>query len=87
MFGARSFAGGFSVNLLYSVAYGTFFMMWTLYMQTGLGWSAMRAGLTGLPMFIGLVLAAGTAVQFLTPRFGRRVLFAGERCSWSAPWP
>ncbi|MDT0346423.1 MFS transporter [Streptomyces litchfieldiae] len=77
MFTARSFAGGFSVNLVYSVAYGTFFLTWTLYMQTGLGWSAMRAGLTALPMFIGFILAAGMAVQFLTPRFGRRVLFAG----------
>ncbi|MEV7507958.1 MULTISPECIES: MFS transporter [unclassified Streptomyces] len=77
MFRARSFAGGFGVNLLYSVGYGTFFMMWTLYMQTGLGWSAMRAGLTGLPMFLGLLVAAGTTVQFLVPRFGRRVLFAG----------
>ncbi|MFD3505797.1 MFS transporter [Streptomyces sp. NPDC058676] len=77
LFRARSFVGGFGVNLLYSVAYGTFFMMWTLYMQNGLGWSAMRAGLTGLPMFLGLLVSAGTTVQFLVPRFGRKVLFGG----------
>lgn len=59
------------------MAYGTFFLMWTLCLQTGLGWSAMRAGLTGLPMFLGLLVSAGTTVQFLTPRFGRKVLFAG----------
>ncbi|MEV7791193.1 MFS transporter [Streptomyces sp. NPDC087512] len=77
LFRARSFAAGFGVNFLYSVAYGTFFLMWTLCLQTGLGWSAMRAGLTGLPMFLGLLVSAGTTVQFLTPKFGRNVLFGG----------
>ncbi|MFE2278540.1 MFS transporter [Streptomyces sp. NPDC059454] len=77
LFRARSFAAGFGVNFLYSVAYGTFFLMWTICLQTGLGWSAMRAGLTGLPMFLGLLVSAGTTVQFLTPKFGRKVLFAG----------
>ncbi|MFF9626952.1 MFS transporter [Streptomyces griseosporeus] len=77
LFGARSFAGGFTVNLLYSVAYGTFFLMWSLYMQSGLGWSAMRAGLTALPMFLGLMITAGMAGDVLTPRFGRKVLFGG----------
>nr|AQW35028.1 Multidrug MFS transporter [Streptomyces griseoruber] len=77
LFRTRSFAGGFGVNLLYSIAYGTFFLMWSLYMQTGLGWSAMRAGLTALPMFLGLMITAGMAGDKLTPKYGRKVLFAG----------
>ncbi|SFB98592.1 MFS transporter [Streptomyces aidingensis] len=77
LFRARSFAGGFSVNLLTNVTNGAFFLMWTLYMQIGLGWSAIHAGLTGLAFFIGLALAAGMAVEYLTPKFGRKVLFAG----------
>ncbi|MFC8830973.1 MFS transporter [Streptomyces sp. NPDC057137] len=77
LFSTRSFAGGFSVNLLYSIAYGTFFLMWTLYMQAGLGWSAMRAGLTGLPMFLGFMVTAGMAGTTLTPKLGRKVLFGG----------
>ncbi|MVO90435.1 MFS transporter [Streptomyces sp. p1417] len=77
LFRTRSFAGGFSVNLLYSVAYGTFFLMWSLYMQTGLGWSPLRSGLTALPMFLGLMVTAALAGDLLTPRFGRKVLFAG----------
>ncbi len=80
LFRARSFAGGFGVNLLFNLAYGTFFLMWTLYMQLGLGWTALHAGLTGVPFFVGLAVAAGTAVQFLTPRFGRKVLLAGGLC-------
>jgi EmrB/QacA subfamily drug resistance transporter len=77
LFRARSFAGGFSVNLLFNVAYGAFFLMWTIYMQVGLGWSAIHAGLTAIPFFIGMAMAAGMAVQALTPKFGRKVLFAG----------
>lgn len=77
LFRSRGFAGGFSVNLLFNAAYGIFFLMWTLYMQVGLGWSAMHAGLTGIPFFIGMAVSAGMAVQYLTPRFGRNVLFAG----------
>ncbi|MFD3499187.1 MFS transporter [Streptomyces sp. NPDC058676] len=77
LFRSRSFAGGFSVNLVFNVAYGVFFLMWTLYMQVGLGWSAIHAGLTGIPFFIGMAAAAGMALQTLTPRFGRKVLFLG----------
>ncbi len=77
LFSARSFAGGFSVNLLFNLTYGTFFLMSALYMQVGLGWSALHAGLTGVPFFLGLAISAGAAVQFLTPKFGRKVMFAG----------
>lgn len=77
LFKARSFAGGFSVNLLFNLSYGTFFLMSALYMQIGLGWSALHAGLTGVPFFLGLAVSAGMAVQFLTPKYGRKVMFAG----------
>jgi hypothetical protein len=77
LFQTRSYAGGFGVNLLFNIAYGLFFLMWALYMQIGLGWSALHAGLTGLPFFIGLAVSAGMAVQYLTPKFGRKVMFAG----------
>ncbi|MDT0345820.1 MFS transporter [Streptomyces litchfieldiae] len=77
LFNSRSFTGGFSVNLLFNVGFGAFFLMWTLFMQIGLGWSAIHAGLTGIPFFVGMAAAAGMAVQMLTPKFGRNVLFAG----------
>ena len=43
----------------------------------GLGWSALRAGLTGVPFSIAVSAAAGMSVQLLVPRFGRKVLQAG----------
>ncbi|MGC5412786.1 MFS transporter, partial [Streptomyces sp. DT225] len=51
--------------------------VWTLYMQMGLGWSALRAGLTGVPFSLSVSVAAGLSVQKLVPRFGRKVLQTG----------
>ncbi|MGX1885336.1 MFS transporter [Streptomyces sp. NPDC055287] len=77
LFKVKSFAAGVAVQLTFGVALGIFFLVWTLYMQIGLGWSALRAGTTGIPFSIAVSLAAGISVQKLVPRFGRKVLQAG----------
>jgi EmrB/QacA subfamily drug resistance transporter len=77
LFRARSFAAGIGVQLGFGVACGIFFLVWTLYMQIGLGWSPLHAGLTGLPFTVACSAAAGMSVQLLVPRFGRRVLQGG----------
>jgi EmrB/QacA subfamily drug resistance transporter len=77
LFKVKSFAAGIAVQTVFSVGLGVFFLVWTLYMQNGLGWSAMRAGLTGVPFSIAVSTAAGLSVQKLVPRFGRKVLQAG----------
>ncbi|MGW1978706.1 MFS transporter [Streptomyces sp. NPDC001889] len=77
LFRIKSFAAGIAVQLTFGVVLGVFFLVWTLYMQIGLGWSALRAGLTGVPFSIAVSLAAGVSVQKLVPRFGRKVLQAG----------
>ncbi|MDH6124550.1 MFS transporter [Kitasatospora sp. GP82] len=77
LFRVKSFAGGIGVQLFFGVVCGIFFLVWTLYMQLGLGWSALRAGLTGVPFSIAVSVAAGVSVQKLVPRFGRKVLQAG----------
>ncbi|MFD5033678.1 MFS transporter [Streptomyces sp. NPDC058220] len=77
LFKVRSFAAGIAVQLTFGVALGIFFLVWTLYMQVGLGWSPLRAGLTGVPFSIAVSVAAGLSVQKLVPRFGRKVLQAG----------
>ncbi|MFE9423892.1 MFS transporter [Kitasatospora sp. NPDC006697] len=77
LFRVRSFAAGLGVQLVFGVVLGIFFLVWTLYMQLGLGWSPLRAGLTGIPFSIAVSLAAGLSVQQLVPRFGRKVLQAG----------
>ncbi|MFD4970110.1 MFS transporter [Streptomyces sp. NPDC058424] len=77
LFRVKSFAAGIAVQTVFGVALGVFFLVWTLYMQVGLGWSPLRAGLTGVPFSIAVSIAAGMSVQKLVPRFGRKVLQAG----------
>ncbi|WP_345646104.1 MFS transporter [Streptomyces siamensis] len=77
LFKVKSFAAGIAVQTVFGVGLGVFFLVWTLYMQVGLGWSPLRAGLTGVPFSIAVSAAAGMSVQLLVPRFGRKVLQAG----------
>ncbi|MFH8490597.1 MFS transporter [Streptomyces longisporoflavus] len=77
LFKVKSFAAGIAVQTVFGVAMGIFFLVWTVYMQTGLGWSALRAGVTGVPFSIAVSVAAGMSVQKLVPRFGRKVLQGG----------
>ncbi|MDX3248793.1 MFS transporter [Streptomyces sp. ME18-1-4] len=77
LFRVKSFAAGIAVQTVFGVGLGVFFLVWTLYMQTGLGWSPLKAGLTGVPFSIAVSLAAGLSVQQLVPRFGRKVLQTG----------
>ncbi|MCL3994023.1 MFS transporter [Streptomyces lavenduligriseus] len=77
LFRVKSFAAGIAVQTVFGVALGIFFLVWTLYMQIGLGWSALRAGLTGVPFSLAVSTAAGLSVQQLVPRFGRKVLQTG----------
>lgn len=77
LFRVKSFAAGIAVQLTFGIGLGIFFLVWTLYMQEGLGWSALRAGTTGIPFSVAVSFAAGVSVQKLVPRFGRKVLQAG----------
>ncbi|MFF7053512.1 MFS transporter [Streptomyces griseorubiginosus] len=77
LFKVKSFAAGIAVQTVFGVGLGIFFLVWTLYMQTGLGWTPLRAGLTGVPFSLAVSTAAGLSVQQLVPRFGRKVLQAG----------
>ncbi|MFI6982129.1 MFS transporter [Embleya sp. NPDC050154] len=77
LFRVKSFSAGIAVEFGFGVVCGMFFLVWTLYMQIGLGWSVMRAGLTSLPFSVAVAAAAGVSVQKLVPRFGRKVLQAG----------
>ncbi|WP_438829128.1 MFS transporter [Streptomyces hintoniae] len=77
LFKVKSFAAGIAVQTVFGIGLGIFFLVWTLYMQVGLGWSALRAGLTGVPFSIAVSTAAALSVQKLVPRFGRGVLQAG----------
>ncbi|MER7488337.1 MFS transporter [Streptomyces sp. NPDC126497] len=77
LFKVKSFAAGIAVQTVFGIGLGVFFLVWTMYMQIGLGWSALRAGLTGVPFSVAVSVAAGVSVQLLVPRYGRKVLQAG----------
>ncbi|WP_405134319.1 MFS transporter [Nocardia sp. NBC_01388] len=77
LFRSRAFTAGLASWLLFWIGFGGFFLIWTLFMQAGLGWSPMRAGLTSVFFAVGAGIGAGTSVSLLAPRFGRWVLMGG----------
>ncbi|WP_241524834.1 MFS transporter [Streptomyces barkulensis] len=77
LFRTRSFSSGLAVNLIFYIGMGMFTIGWTLYMQIGMGWSPMRAGLTSLPFCLGAFMTATTSVMILVPKFGRKALQVG----------
>ncbi|RMI28712.1 MFS transporter [Nocardia stercoris] len=77
LFRSRSFAFGLAGWLLFWIGLGAFFLVWTLFMQSGLGWTPMRAGLTAVTFAVGAGVGAGTSLEQLTPRFGSRVIVGG----------
>jgi EmrB/QacA subfamily drug resistance transporter len=77
LFTRRSFVAGIILSLtFFSVIFG-FFFVFTIYLQIGLGYSVLKAGLTGIPFSLGVALAAGLSGPLLVPRFGRKVISFG----------
>jgi EmrB/QacA subfamily drug resistance transporter len=71
---------GFSVGMASSVAFflgiASFGLVLTLFLQIGLGFTPLHAGLTFLPFSVGVLVSSGVAAR-LAPRFGRGVTMAG----------
>ncbi len=77
LFRARTFSAGVVLLLIFAMSFAGFFFSWTLYLQVGLGWTPVHAGLTAVAFALAAMVASGMSVVLLTPRFGRRVLMAG----------
>lgn len=77
VFGSRPFSVGMAMWWLFWIAAGGFFFAWTLFLQEGLGWTPLHAGLTAATLALGVGIGAGNAPAKLVPRFGRNVLVAG----------
>jgi EmrB/QacA subfamily drug resistance transporter len=77
LFKTRTFTAGLLVWLVFWIALGGFFLVWTIYMQVGLGWTPLRAGLTAVFFAIGAGIGAGLSAQKLTPKYGRPILMVG----------
>ena len=83
LYRGRGFAAGSTMNALLFASMSSYFLCQTVYLQAGLGWSVLRAGLAGVPFALTTTVFAGVGVAVLAPRIGRRVLQIGA-LTWAA---
>ncbi|MEV6631312.1 MFS transporter [Actinoplanes sp. NPDC051470] len=77
LFGKRAFTGGLAVGMVFFGALIGVGLIFTLYLQVGLGYSPIKAGLTTLPQAVGMIAGFIAAGSGLTERLGRRLLMLG----------
>jgi EmrB/QacA subfamily drug resistance transporter len=77
LYRGRGFAAGSAMNSLLFMAMGSYFLCQTIYLQAGLGWSVLKAGLSGIPFALTTTVFAGVGVAVLAPKIGRKVLQIG----------
>lgn len=76
LFKNRGFSAGVVTSFLALSSIGAFFLIFALYLQTGLGFSALDAGLASLPFSIGAFFGSGIAVP-LAPKIGKLLIAIG----------
>jgi EmrB/QacA subfamily drug resistance transporter len=76
LFRDRAFSAGMSVALTFFLGIASFGLVLTLFLQLGLGFTPLHAGLTFLPFSAGVLVSSGAAAR-LAPRFGRGVTMVG----------
>ncbi|MEV0345948.1 MFS transporter [Nonomuraea sp. NPDC050680] len=77
LFRKRAFTGGLVAGLAFFSGMIGLSLVFTLYTQVGLGYSPLKAGLTGLPQAIGGVIGFGLAMSGLQEKLGRGLLQIG----------
>ncbi|GAA4637001.1 MFS transporter [Actinoallomurus vinaceus] len=76
LFRRRSYALGSAIALLYFAGFTAIFFIFTLYLQNGLHYSALMAGLAITPFAVGSGVAATVGGRIVS-RFGRPLVAAG----------
>jgi EmrB/QacA subfamily drug resistance transporter len=76
LFRQRAFVAGLLVAGIFFMGIPAFFLTFSLWLQIGLGFTPLHAGLTGAPFAIGSALASAASVR-LAPTLGRRILSLG----------
>jgi EmrB/QacA subfamily drug resistance transporter len=76
MFRQRGFAVGIAIAVVFFLGVSSFGLVLTLFLQQGLGFTPLHAGLTFVPFSLGTFFASGAAAR-LEPKFGSRVTMAG----------
>lgn len=73
----RNFSLGCGIYTLLGLAIFPFFTPFTIFMQSILGFSAIRSGLTTVPLSAALIVASPVAGTLATRGYGKQVLVAG----------
>jgi EmrB/QacA subfamily drug resistance transporter len=76
LFNNRGFSAGVLTSFLAVSSIGAFFLIFALYLQAGLGFSALDAGLASLPFSLGAFFGSGIAVP-LAPKVGKYLIAIG----------
>ncbi|MFG2882686.1 MFS transporter [Streptomyces sp. NPDC048297] len=76
LFSLRSFSLGVLLNLVYFAGFTAVFFVYTLFLQNGLGYGALAAGLSSLPFAVGSAVGAAMGGR-LVVRHGRRLVIVG----------
>ena len=76
MFAQRGFAAGMGIAVVFFLGVASFALVLTLFLQQGLGFTPLHAGVTFIPFSAGVFLASGAAAR-LEPKFGRGVTMSG----------
>ena len=77
LFRNRSFTAGWLLSGVFFAGIPSFFFVFSLMMQIGLGFSALHAGLTTIPFSVASAFASAMSVR-LAPRLGRNILALGS---------
>ncbi|MFN2451956.1 MAG: MFS transporter [Candidatus Dormibacteria bacterium] len=76
LFADRAFVVGLIISIVFISGIPAFFFTFTLFLQIGLGYSALHAGLTTIPFAVGSALASLASVR-LVRVLGKRLLNIG----------
>jgi EmrB/QacA subfamily drug resistance transporter len=76
LFGRRSYTFGVTLALAYFVGFTGVFFIYALFLQDGMGYSALESGLASTPFALGAAVAAGLGGRVVT-RIGRKLVAAG----------
>jgi hypothetical protein len=77
LFRRPSFTAGLAVGLVFFAALVGTGLIFTLYLQVGLGYAPLKAGLTTLPQAVGMVAGFVAAGSGLAEKLGRKLLLTG----------
>jgi EmrB/QacA subfamily drug resistance transporter len=76
LFSDRAFVVGSTIAMVFLAGIPAFFLTFSLFLQIGLGFSALQTGLTTLPFALLSAAASGVSIR-LAPRLGKRILSVG----------